>query len=147
MKPLWQGRNKQKRYLLTRGHNWPFRCLDCLSFNTGCQRRLFAKGRLFTAHWSWQTTDRVIGNNFTKCKSRRDFGFHAMIGAGSDIDLAEKENKRNTIFKEQKGSEENEQWWCQKFLLLLCRRNFFHFPAHKNHNSRLWKKRLRRKTL
>lgn len=30
-----------------------------------------------------------------------------MIGADSDIDLAE--NKRNTIFKEQKGSEENEQ--------------------------------------
>ena len=27
-----QGRNKQKRYrhfsLVTRGHNWPFRCLD-----------------------------------------------------------------------------------------------------------------------
>ena len=55
--------------------------------------------------------------------------------------------KKKTIIKGKKGSEENEQWWCQKFLLLLCRRNFFHFPAHKNHNSRLWKKRLRRKTL
>ena len=55
--------------------------------------------------------------------------------------------EKKTIIKEQKGSEKNEQWWCQKFLLLLCRRNFFHFPAHKNHNSRLWKKRLRRKTL
>ena len=55
--------------------------------------------------------------------------------------------KKKTIIKGKKGSEENEQWWCHKFLLLLCRRNFFHFPAHKNHNSRLWKKRLRRKTL
>ena len=38
MKPLWtgeggQGRNKQKRDILTRGHNWPFRCLNFVHWN------------------------------------------------------------------------------------------------------------------
>ena len=27
-----QGRNKQKRDSLTRGHNWPFRCLNKVAF-------------------------------------------------------------------------------------------------------------------
>ena len=34
-----QGRNKQKRHLLTRGHNWPFRCLDF--WNTVCIFNIF----------------------------------------------------------------------------------------------------------
>ena len=42
-----------------------------LPFNIDWQRRLFVR-RLFTAHWAWQTGDRVIGHNFGKCKSRRD---------------------------------------------------------------------------
>ena len=60
--------------------------LLCLSFNIDWQRRLFVR-RLFTAHWTWQTGDRVIGHNLGKCKSRRDFGKSTMIGAGSDVAL------------------------------------------------------------
>ena len=35
-------------------------------------KKVICELRLFTAHWSWQTGDRVIGHNFGKCKSRRD---------------------------------------------------------------------------
>ena len=35
-------------------------------------KKVICEARLFTAHCSWQTGDRVIGHNFGKCKSRRD---------------------------------------------------------------------------